>query len=308
MIAYIDRHKDDFGVESICRTLGATDGGFLTTRGYRAAKARPRSARAVSDDLLTAEITRIHTKNYSVYGVRKIHAAMRRAGRNIGRDQVARLMKAAGVHGIQRGRRVFTTTPSPAASRPADLVDRAFWAQRPNQLWVVDMTYVRTWSGFAYTAFVTDVFSRRIVGWNVKATMKTETLPLEAFDQAVWQAGSDLTGLIHHSDRGSQYVSIAYTNRLAELGIKPSVGSVGDSYDNALAEAVNAAYKTELITPGGPWKTTAEVELATLEWVWWFNNERLHENLSYRTPTEYEASHQPASQPASQPTPALANT
>lgn len=231
---------------------------------------------------------------------------MRRAGRIIGRDQVARLMKAAGVHGIQRGRRVFTTTPDPAAARPSDLVERKFRAQGPNQLWVVDMTYVRTWSGFAYTAFVTDVFSRRIVGWNVTSSLHTSN-PLEAFEQAVWQAGADLSGLVHHSDRGSQYVSIAYTDRLTELGITPSVGSRGDSYDNALAEAVNAAYKTELITPGGPWKTAAHVELATLNWVWWFNNKRLHENLGYVPPAEYETSHQLAS-PASQPTPALANT
>lgn len=233
---------------------------------------------------------------------------MHRAGYRLGRDQTSRLMKAAGLQGVQRGRPVYTTTPDPAADRATDLVERRFVAERPNQLWVVDLTYVRTWSGFAYTAFVTDVFSRKIVGWNVAATMATDVLPLPAFAHAVWSADTDLSGLVHHSDRGSQYVSLRYTEQLAELGIQPSVGSRGDSYDNALAEAVNAAYKSELIRPRGPWRTVEEVELATLEWVWWFNHQRLHENLGYVPPVEYEAAYYAASHHASQPAPALAST
>lgn len=291
MIEYIDLYRDSFGVEAICRTMSATDCGFITARGYRAAKARPLSARAQRDQILGGQITRIHRENFSVYGVRKMHHAMRRAGWDIGRDQTARIMKTVGLQGIQRGRKVFTTRPDPAQSRPKDLVERRFTADAPNRLWVVDMTYVRTWQQFAYTAFVTDVCTRMIVGWSTKATMRTEDLPLDAFNHAVWQTNSDLSSLIHHSDMGSQYVSLAYTDRLAELGIEPSVGSRGDSYDNALAESVNAAYKSELIRRRRPWKTVEEVELATMEWVHWYNHERLHESLGYRTPAEVEAHH-----------------
>lgn len=308
MIAFIDSHRDQFGVEFICATLRAAIVGFISSRGYRAAKARPPSARTCRDAALIPVLRQVHETNYSVYGVLKMHAAMHRAGHGLGREQIRRLMHRAGLRGVQRGKKVFTTTPDPAAARPADLVDRKFVAEEPNRLWVADITYVRTWQGFGYVAFVTDVCTRKIAGWHVAATMRTEDLPLKAFDHAVWQANCDLSELVHHSDRGSQYLSLAYTDRLAQLGIAPSVGSRGDSYDNALAESVNAAFKTELIHRRTPWRTVEDLELATLGWVWWYNHQRLHESLGYVPPAEYEAALTGASQPASQPTPALATT
>lgn len=308
MIAFIDSHRDQFGVEFVCRTLRAVITGFLTSRGYRAAETRPASDRAIRDELLISELKTVHKKNYSCYGVNKMHRAMKRRGWQMGREQTRRLMKKAGLRGVQRGKPVFTTVSDPTAATPPDLVNRRFAAMSPNQLWVADITYVRTWQGFCYTAFVSDVATRAIVGWAVADTMRTEDLPLQAFEHAVWQADSDLSELVHHSDRGSQYLSLVYTDRLTELGIAPSVGSRGDSYDNALAEAVNAAYKTELINRGKPWRSIADVELATAAWVAWFNQERLHEALGYIPPAEYEAALLGASQPASQPTPALAIT
>lgn len=280
-------YRAQFGVEAICRTLRATECGFITARGFRAAMSRPRSKRAVRDEQLVAEITRIHSANFSVYGVRKMPVAMRRAGWEVGRDQVSRLMRKAGVQGARRGRKIFTTVSDPRGPRPADLVQRRFAADAPGKLWVADITYVATWSGFAYTAFVTDAFSRRIVGWAVSGSLTTQALPMQALNMAAFMTnpGGDL---VHHSDRGAQYVSLAYSDRLADLGIAASVGSVGDSYDNALAESVNAAYKTELIRARKPWRTIEEVELATLEWVHWFNTARLHENLGHRTPAEVE--------------------
>jgi putative transposase len=291
MIRYVDAFRDRFGVEAICRTLGAAECGFVTARGYRAAVRRPASARAVRDGLLGEQIARLHAENYGVYGVRKMHALMRRQGWVIGRDQTARIMRGLGLHGARRSKRVFTTRPDPAASRPADLVRRQFAAAAPRRLWVADITYVRTWQGFAYVAFVTDVYSRRITGWNVASTLRADILPLQALDMAAWHAGGDLAGLVHHADHGSNYLSLVYTSRITELGATPSTGSVGDSYDNALAEAVNGLYKTELIRQRGPWRTVEQVELATLEWVWWWNNQRLHGELGYRTPAETEAAH-----------------
>ncbi|PBJ36928.1 IS3 family transposase [Mycobacterium avium] len=306
MIAYIDAHRDQFGVELICRVLRAAIPGFLTARGYRAARTRPASDREIRDEQLIADLRQVHQKNYSVYGVLKMHRAMKRKGWIIGREQTRRLMKKAGLRGVQRGKPVFTTVTDPAAARPADLVNRQFRAAAPNRLWVADITFVRTWQGFCYTAFVTDACTRKIVGWAVSATMRTEDLPLQAFNHAVWQTNSNLSELIHHSDRGSQYLSLAYTDRLAELGIAPSVGSRGDSYDNALAEAVNAAYKTELINRGKPWRCIDDVELSTAQWVAWYNQERRHEALGYLPPAEYEAALTGTSHTASQPTPALA--
>lgn len=206
MIRYVDTFQDRFGVEAICRTLGATECGFLTSRGYRAAKIRPPSARAVRDNVFGAEIARLHAENDSVYGVRKMHALLRRQGWMVGRDQAGRIMRAFGLEGARRTRRVFTTRPDPAAQRPADLVQRRFRADAPCQLWVSDITYVATWSGFAYVAFVTDVFSRRIVGWSVSSSLRTEASPLPALEMAAWSSG-DITGLVHHSDRGSNHVS-----------------------------------------------------------------------------------------------------
>jgi len=291
MIRYVDTFRGRFGVEAICRTLGAAECGFLTARGYRAAKTRPLSARALSDELLGGEITRLHKENYGVYGVRKMHALMRREGWVMGRDQTGRIMRSLGLRGVKRTKRVFTTKPDPAAVKPQDLVQRRFTAVAPRRLWVADITYVRTWQGFAYVAFVTDVYSRRIVGWNVAATLKADVLPLHALDMAAWGAGGDLTGLVHHADHGSNYLSVVYTDRIAELGAKPSTGTVGDSYDNVLAEAVNGLYKTELIRQRGPWRTIRQVELATLEYVWWWNHQRLHGELNMQTPVEIETAH-----------------
>lgn len=297
MIGFIDMYRDRFGVEAICRTLAATECGFLTARGYRAAKTRPRSARAVRDELLVGEVVRLHAVNYGVYGVRKMHALLRRQGWEVGRDQTARLMRLAGVRGVQRSRKVFTTRSDAGLSRPADLVQRVFVADAPRRLWVADVTYVATWSGFAYVAFITDVYSRRIVGWNVAATLKADILCLQALDMAAWNAGGRLDGLVHHADHGSNYLALVYTNRIAELGATPSTGTVGDSYDNALAEAVNGLYKTELIRRHGPWRTVEQVELATLEYVWWWNHQRLHGELGMRTPIEVEAAYSELTQP-----------
>jgi transposase InsO family protein len=291
MIRFIDEHKDRFGVELICRVLRPAVQGFLSSRGYRAAKGRTASARQLRDDLLVGEVARLHAENYGVYGRRKMHALMRRQGWDVGRDQTERLMRAAGVRGVRKSRRAFTTRTDPRAVMPADLVQRHFRAPGPRQLWVADITYVATWSGFAYVAFITDVFSRRIVGWNVASTLKAEVLPLQALDMAAWDAGGDLTGLTHHSDHGSNYMAMVYTERVAELGAKPSTGTVGDSYDNALAEAINNLYKTELIRQRGPWRTIEQVEFATLEYVWWWNNKRLHGELGMRTPIEVETEH-----------------
>lgn len=291
MIRYIDLHKDRFGVEPICRTLSATAGGFITSRGYRAAKARPASARTLRDRLLTGEIRRLHRDHYGVYGIRKMHALMRRHGWAIGRDQTARLMRVAGVCGITRARTTVTTRNNPALTCPADLVQRRFAAGAPRRLWVADITYVPTWSGIAYVAFITDAYSRRIVGWNVAGTLKAEVLPLQALEMAAWDAGGDLAGLTHHSDHGSNYLSMVYTDRVVQLGGELSTGSVGDSYDNALAETINGLFKAELIRRRGPWRTVEQVELATLEWVWWWNNHRLHSELDYRTPAEVESAY-----------------
>lgn len=241
MIRFIDMFGNDFGVELICSTMSATECGFITSRGYRAAKTRPLSDRAVRDEILGEEIQKNYAENFSVYGVRKMHHSMNRAGWNIGRDQTARLMRTHGLQGVRRGKRVFTTHSDDALHRPADLVNRNF--------------------------------------------------PLEALEMANWNTSDDLTGLIHHSDKGSQYVSIRYSGRLTELGVTASVGTVGDSYDNAPAETINGLYKTELIKPRRPWRTVEKVEFATLEWVWWFNNQRLHSELGYRSPVEYETAH-----------------
>ena len=288
MIRYIDQHKDRFGVEAICRVLRPAVSGLLTSRGYRAAVTRPASARQLRDELLVPEVVRLHAENYGVYGRRKMHALLRRQGWDLGRDQTERLMRLAGVRGVRRAKSVFTTHSDPTAEKPKDLVQRHFTAAGPRQLWGADVTYVATWSGFAYVAFVTDVYSRRIVGWNVASTLKADILPLRALDMAAWAAGGNLEGLVHHADHGSNYLSVVYTDRIAELGAKPSTGTVGDSYDNAMAEAVNGLFKTELIRRRGPWRTVEQVELATLEWVWWWNNQRLHSELDYRTPIEIE--------------------
>lgn len=291
MIRFIDTYRHRFGVEAICRVLGETECGFITSRGYRAAKGRPASARTLRDRVLVEEIRRIHAANYGVYGIRKMWHAMTRAGWDIGRDQCARLMKLAEVSGVRRGRRPVTTVPGRGVDDRRDLVHRDFRAPGPSRLWVADITYVRTLTGFVYTAFVTDVYSRRIVGWSTRASLRTEDLPLEALEQALATARRDTAAqLVHHSDRGRQYVAVAYTDKLAEAGAKASVGSVGDSYDNALAETVNGLYKTELIY-SRRWAGLEDVEMATLSWVHWWNTRRLHEALDYHTPQEVESAY-----------------
>jgi putative transposase len=265
VIAYIDRHRERFGVEPICKVLR------VAPSTYYAAKKRPPCPRARRDAELRSEIHRVFVGNYGVYGARKVWHQLNREGITVARCTVERLMRQTGLAGRVRGRRRRTTIPADPATRPADLVERRFAAPEPNRLWVADITYVATWSGFAYVAFVTDVFSRRIVGWRVSNTLRAD-LALDALEMAIWTRKAEhLTGLVHHSDRGVQYLSIVYTERLAEAGAVTSVGSRGDSYDNALAETVIGLYKAELITMQGPWRTIEDVELATLGWVHWWN-------------------------------------
>ena len=249
-------------------------------------------ARTCRDAELRSAIRRVHADNFRVYGARKVWRQLRREGHAVARCTVERLMRAEGLQGVRRGRKVRTTRPDAAALAPADLVQRDFGAERPNQLWVADFTYVATWSGVLYAAFVIDAFSRMIVGWRVSSSMRTE-LVLDALEQAVHARG-DVDGVVHHSDRGSQYLSIRYTERLAEAGVEPSVGSIGDSYDNALAETVIGLYKTELIRQQRPWRNFEAVEYATLCWVDWFNNRRLFEGIGYVPPAEYERAYHEA--------------
>ncbi|ABI60224.1 Integrase, catalytic region [Nitrosomonas eutropha C91] len=262
-------------------------------RRYFAQQRNPalRSARVLRDDELLPQIQRVWQTNMQVYGADKVWRQLKREDVQVARCTVERLMKRLGLKGARRGKVVRTTVPDKALTCPLDRVNRQFKADRPNQLWVSDFTYVSTWQGWLYVAFVIDVFARRIVGWQVSSSMRTDFV-LDALEQALYarQPGR-MDALVHHSDRGSQYVSIRYTERLAEAGIKPSVGSKGDSYDNALAETINGLYKTELIHKRAPWKTREAVELATLEWVAWFNNQRLLEPIGYIPPAEAEVNY-----------------
>nr|WP_175802355.1 IS3 family transposase [Burkholderia anthina] len=287
--AFIDQHRDTFGVEPICKVLRIAPSGYRRHAAQLRDPAR-RSVRAIRDERLRPEIERVWRANMQVYGADKVWKQMNRERIAVARCTVERLMKQLGLRGVMRGKRVRTTVPDAIAPRPLDRVNRQFKAARPNQLWVSDFTYVSTWQGWLYVAFVIDVFARRIVGWRVSTSMTTDFV-LDALEQALYarRPGDDGT-LIHHSDRGSQYVSIRYSERLAEAGIEPSVGSRGDSYDNALAETINGLYKTELIHRR-TWKTRESVELATLEWVAWFNHPRLMEPLGYIPPAEAEANY-----------------
>jgi putative transposase len=290
-VAYIDEFRGRFGVEPICEALQ------FAPSTYYGARRRPPSARQLRDEELRVEIARVHEANYRVYGARKVWRQLNRDGIAVGRCRVERLMRQLGLTGRGRGRRTRTTIRAEVGTAPADLVDRRFVASAPNQLWIADITYVATWSGFAYAAFIIDVFSRRIVGWRVANTLRAD-LALDALEMAIWTRNDSLEGLVHHSDRGVQYLSIRYTQRLAAEGAVTSVGSRGDSYDNAMAESTIGLYKSELITMRGPWRTVDDVELATLGWVHWWNTSRLHSAIGDMPPADFEAAHYAHHQPA----------
>jgi transposase InsO family protein len=289
MISFVDAYRDDYGVESICRVLAIAPS---TYHAHAARRARPETApvRVKRDAMLGAEIKRVFHENFQVYGVRKVWRQLLREGHEVARCTVARLMKKMALQGVIRGRRVRTTVSDKAAPCPLDRVNRRFRAPRPNMLWVSDFTYVATWSGFVYVAFVIDAYARRIVGWRVSRSAHAGFV-LDALEQALHDRKPVSGDLVHHSDRGVQYVSIKYTERLAEAGLVPSVGSVGDSYDNALAETINGLYKAEVIHRRGPWRSLEAVEYATLEWVDWFNNRRLLEPIGHVPPAEAEAAY-----------------
>jgi putative transposase len=301
VIEYIDAHRErvvegtKLGVESICAVLKEADV-QIAPRTYWAAKKRVPSKRALRDAELAQEIQRVFVENYGVYGARKIHAQLNREGVRVARCTVERLMRRLGLQGLRRGRRPKTTIAAGSPS-PADLVGRRFTADRPNQLWVADITYIRTFSGWVYAAFVIDVFSRVVVGWQVSTSLHTN-LALDALEMGIWarkRAGHDVTGLVHHSDRGVQYRAIRYTERLAEAEAVASVGSRGDSYDNAMAEAFNSLFKGELIhnpiVRGRGWQSVRDVEIAVAEYIDWYNHRRLHGELGQRTPAAVEAAY-----------------
>lgn len=290
MTRFIDVQRDRFGVEPICRVMR------FAPSTYYAARHRPPSTRRVRDDALAVKIRHVHADNFGVYGARKMWRQLRREGIPVARCTVERLMREMGLTGAVRGKARRTTVSDDTAEQPADLVERNFKAPVPNRLWVADLTYVRTRSGFAYVAFIVDVFSRYIVGWRASHSLHSG-LALAALEQALW-ARDPHGGLIHHSDRGVQYLSIRYTERLADAGVAMSVGSRGDSYDNAMAESVNGLYKTELVRRKGRWRGREDLELATLEWVDWFNHRRLHGAIGYVPPAEYEAGWYSSSVPA----------
>ena len=289
MVRLIDEHRERYGVEPMCAVLPMAPSTYFRHKTLAAHPER-RSARAQRDEELQAAIRRVWDANYQVYGPRKVWRQLTREGIRVARCTVERLMRALGLRGAVRGRAWLTTTTpaSPAVPLP-DLVDRDFTVTAPNQLWVADFTYVATWAGFVYVAFVIDALARRIVGWRVSASMRTDFV-LDALEQAVYErAGAGLDGLVHHSDRGTQYLSMRYTHRLLDAGIAPSVGSTGDAYDNALAETVIGLFKTEVIQRRGPWRSREMVELAVLAWVHWFNTGRRLEAIGYVPPAEYEA-------------------
>ena len=285
LVSFIGEHRAQYGVESICKQLPIAPSVYYE---HKARQADPRRvpARGRRDIAMLAEIQRVYKENFQVYGARKVWLQMGREDICIARCTVERLMRSAGLQGVRRGKRCRTTIADTGMNRPADLVQRQFHASRPNQLWVADFTYVATWTGFVYVAFVIDVFARRVIGWRVARSMQTE-LVLDALEQALWSR-SEVEGVIHHSDRGTQYLSIRYSERLTEAGVEPSVGTTGDSYDNALAETIIGLYKTEVIYHRGPWRGIDAVEYSTLEWVDWFNNRRLLEPIGNIPPAESE--------------------
>ena len=285
--AHRDAHREEHGVEPICAELQ------IAPSTYYAHRTRPPSARSVADAATTAVIEQVHAENFGVYGARKVHAQLRRQGHAVARCTVERLMRTAGLRGITRAKGPRTTVPGAGPDARPDLVERAFTATGPDQLWVADITYCRTFSGWVYAAFVIDVYSRRVVGWQLSRSLRTD-LALDALEMGIWtrrRAGRDLGGLIHHSDKGVQYVAVRYTQRLAEAGAVASVGSTGDSYDNALAEAFNSLFKAELVRNRGPWKSIDDLKIATAEYIDWFNHRRLHGEIGLLPPAEYETDH-----------------
>jgi putative transposase len=301
-VAFIDAHRQRtsadglvWGVEPICRVLQ------VAPSTYYATKARPPSTRAVRDSELVVEIRRVHAENYSVYGADKVWTQLNREDTRVARCTVERLMRQEGLRGAVRGKTWTRITFPSGLDRPADLVDRDFQAPAPNRLWVADLTYVKTHAGWVYVAFVIDVFSRFVVGWQVSTSLRTD-LALDALEMAIWsRRDHDLDGLVHHSDRGVQYLAIRYSERLAQAGAVASIGSRGDSYDNALAESFNGLYKTELIRRQGPWRGLDDVEFATLEYIDWFNHRRLHGEIGTVPPIEFEQAHYRQTTPATEP-------
>jgi len=285
MMSFVDEHRESYGVEPICAMLPIAPSTYYEQKARQADPSRlPERARR--DSVLCEEIERVWNENRRIYGARKVWRQLQREGIEVARCTVERLMRRLGIAGAVRGRKHRTTIPDEVAARPADLVQRDFTATRPNQLWVADLTYVATWTGFVYVAFIIDVFSRMIVGWRVSRSLRSD-LALDALEQALY-ARPDSEHLVHHSDRGVQYLSIRYTERLAEAGIESSVGSVGDAYDNALAETIIGLYKTEVIHQLGSWRNVDHVEFETLNWVKWFNNQRLLEPIGNIPPAEFE--------------------
>jgi putative transposase len=300
IVKFIEEHQGlrlegglRWGVEPICTVL-SEHGLKIAPSTYYEHRDRTPTRREIRDEALTGEVARVHATNYGGYGARKVWLQLNREGTPVARCTVARLMRQSGLVGARRGRVKRTTIPGPAGDRPADLVQRRFAPAAPERLWVADITYVSTWSGWVYVAFVTDAYARRIIGWRTGTSMTTQ-LVLDAIDQAIWtrvrEARAQLGDVIHHHDRGSQYGSVAFTEHLAAAGITPSVGAVGSSFDNALAETINGLYKTELIKARGPWRTVDEVEVATAEWVDWFNHRRLHEHCGDMPPADMEDHH-----------------
>ena len=296
MTAFVDENRDEFGVEPICAELPIAPSTYYEHK-RREREPDRRSARDRRDAELVPQIRRVWEANFGVYGARKVWRQLQREGIEVARCTVERLMRREGLQGVVRGETKRTTIPDEDAARPRDLVDRSFGADAPNRLWLADITYVPTWTGFVYAAFVIDAFSRFVVGWRVSNSLRTD-LALDALEQALWARRPDSDRLVHHSDAGSQYLSIRYSTRLTEAGISPSVGSVGDSYDNALAESVIGLYKTELIRHRGPWRDLDQVEYATLEYIDWFNHQRLLEPIGHIPPAEKEAHHYSQKTPA----------
>lgn len=291
-VEFVESQREVHGVQPVLQVLRGTPAEIAPST-YYAARTRPESARTVRDRKLTAVIERVHADNYDAYGARKMWHELHRQGVQVARCTVERLMRVAGLRGLVRDKSPRTTRPAPETGRPRDLVERDFTATGPNRLWVADITYVRTASGWVYTAFVLDVFSRMIVGWQVATSLYTD-LALDALQMAIWRrqaGGHDLSGLVHHSDRGVQYRAIRYAQRLADAEAVASVGSKGDSYDNAMAEALNSLFKAELVRNRGPWRGIDDLEIALAEWVDWYNNRRLHGELGHVPPAEYEQLH-----------------